>query len=245
MSFSLIFHGDLPKLLRHKWRGQRNITMPVNRRASIKDLVESLGLPHTEVGRLVASGQERDFSFIVHHGDEIDIHPVSTPWDIRTSCILRPGLLTKIAFVVDVNVGKLARLLRMVGLDTAYDRRWDDSELALVAEREKRILLTKDRGLLSRKMVVFGRYIRKEEPKEQLKEVIQLFNLDRYLAPFSRCMECNGLLVPVAKEEIIHRLLPLTRKYYNSFSICKDCQKVYWKGSHLTRMEEGVLSDVF
>ncbi len=241
MALSLKFHGDLPTLLRRPWRDRRKITRPFARRASVKDVVESFGLPHTEVGRLLVNGQEADFSFQVLDGLVIEVFPVTAPWHVFRPGLLRPEPLTAITFVVDVNVGKLARLLRMVGFDTAYDQGWNDEGLAVVAERERRILLSKDRGLLSRKRVEFGRYVRAEEPREQLREVVGLLGLGESLAPFSRCMACNGVLRPVAKGDIIDRLQPLTRKYYTTFSICPDCRRIYWPGSHLEKMEKDFL----
>ena len=236
MAFSLIFHGDLASLLRRRWRGRKHISRSVTRLASIKDVVESFGLPHTEVGRLVVAGRDVDFSLQVQDGQEIAVWPVSVPWDVLRPSLLRPHPLTKITFVADVNVGKLARLLRMVGLDVAYDYQWDDCTLASVSKQESRILLSKDRGLLMRKQVDFGRFIRASRPEEQLREVTSLLDLGNKLAPFTRCMECNGKLQAVAKKEIIHRLQPLTKKYYNSFSICGNCRKIYWPGSHLEKM---------
>ncbi len=237
MSFSLTFHGDLASLLRRQWRGRQQLSQAFTRVASIKDVVESFGLPHTEVGRLEVAGVEVDFSFQVKDGQRIAVWPVSVPWDVLRPSLLRPQPLTNITFVVDVNVGKLARLLRMVGLDVAYDHRWDDRTLASLAEQENRILFSKDRGLLMRNQVVFGRFIRASQPEKQLQEVISLLGLGSKLAPFTRCMECNGKLQAVAKEEIVHLLQPLTKKYYSAFSICSNCRKIYWPGSHLEKME--------
>ncbi|NOX79827.1 MAG: hypothetical protein GXP57_01815 [Deltaproteobacteria bacterium] len=139
---------------------------------------------------------------------------------------------------MDVNVGKLARLLRMAGFDTLYDRCWKDDKLVALCCRERRILLTRDLGLLQRKQVEFGRYIRALGPSEQLLEVIGLLGLERHVVPFSRCMVCNCPLQPIAKEKINHRLQPLTRKYYNSFSRCPGCRRIYWPGSHLDGMRQ-------
>jgi len=236
MSFSLIFHGDLPKLLHHGWRNIRPISITLSRRASIKDVVESFGLPHTEVGRLEVGGHEVDFSFIVEEDRTLDIFPVLPVWDVLSASLLRPFPLTEITFVVDVNVGKLARLLRMAGFDTLCDRQWNDIKLADISSREKRILLTRDLDLLKRRQVEFGRYVRSANPEEQLEEVIDLFDLDRFVAPFTRCMVCNGQLRKVAKQDIEGLLQPLTRKYYSSFSLCPDCGRIYWPGSHLESM---------
>lgn len=238
MPFSLNFHGDLPALLHRQWRNRRNFIQKNCRKTSIKDLIESFGLPHTEIGRLTVNEKSVDFSYQVSDGKTVNIYPVPMPWNVKRPSLLRPHPLEEIAFVVDVNVGKLARLLRMSGFNTSYDQQRDDAELASIAEIEKRILLSKDKGLLSRKKVEFGRYIRTSDPKNQLKEVIDLLDLRKEIRPFSRCMECNGILKPVMKRDIVNKLKPLTKKYYSIFSICASCGKIYWPGSHHEKMKQ-------
>jgi len=168
---SLTFHGDLPDLLHRRWRGRHRVIKTDSRRASIKDVIESFGLPHTEVGRLEVGGRPVDFSFVVEEDLAIEVFPVSPPWNVFNPTLLRPRPLTGIKFIVDVNVGKLARFLRMAGFDTLYDHRWQADKLAATCCRERRILLTRNLGLLQRKPVEFGRYIRSSVPNEQLPEV--------------------------------------------------------------------------
>lgn len=233
------FHGDLPKLVRPKWLDDgRTIIQPVTRRASIKDVMESFGLPHTEIGKIECGGRDVDFSFPVEDRQFFSIHPVCAPWDVTEKTLLRPEPLDGITFIVDVNVGRLARYLRMAGFDVLYESGWRDEQIVAMLERQQRIVLTRDLGLLQRKRVEFGRYVRSEKPAEQLHEIIRLFGAEDKLQPFSRCLECNTLLDPVAKEDILHRLQPLTRKYYQTFSICPVCDKVYWAGSHIEEMRQ-------
>ncbi len=195
-------------------------------------------MPHTEIARLYVNGQETDFGHIARPHDAVAVEPVSAPFDVFTPTMLRPEPLRAIRFVVDVNVGKLATLLRMAGFNTAYQNHLRDRELAEIARREKRILLTKDTNLLKRKSVVFGHLVRAVRPKEQLAEVIELFDLADKVRPLSRCLRCNLALVPVEKKAILHRLEPLTRKYYDAFHQCPGCQKIYWAGSHKDRMQD-------
>ncbi|MCL7488808.1 MAG: Mut7-C ubiquitin/RNAse domain-containing protein [Desulfobulbaceae bacterium] len=236
MTTTLHFDGDLSGLLRRRWKDKRSIAFSLDRRTSIKDLLESFGLPHTEVGAIEREGQELDFSHIVREGSTYTIKPVPVPWDVSVPTLLRPEPLPCVSFIVDVNVGRLARYLRAAGLDTLYDHQWSDRDLAQLVRQERRMLLTRDMGLLMRKQVVFGRYIRSAVPVDQLREVIELLGLAGQLDPFSRCLECNFRLQSVAKEEILHRLEPLTRKYYTSFSRCAKCDKIYWPGSHTEKM---------
>ncbi len=236
MATILSFHGDLSSLLRRKWRDNKRIALPAKRSASVKDTVESFGLPHTEVGRLQVDGIEVGFNHLIAEPCHIDIWPVTTPWNVFHPSLVRPNPLSKILFLVDENVSKLARLLRMAGFDATTHPHLNDKLLASYAEQEKRILLSKDRGLLRRKNVTFGRIIRATEPMNQLKEIVNLLALHDQMHPFSRCLLCNCPLQPVAKQQIFHLLEPLTRKYYNDFSQCPKCSNLYWPGSHVKKM---------
>lgn len=232
------FHGDLPTLLRRRWQGPQPLPHNSERAASIKDVVEAFGVPHTEVGALEVDTIEVDFSHPIDHPCRIEVWPQAAPWRVAEPCLLRPTPLPRLAFVADVNVSKLGRLLRMAGFDVAADPGLSDAELAWLSAREERLLLTKDRGLLRRKVVQFGRAIRATDPLDQLREVIELLAIHDRIRPFSRCLACNTPLTPVAKGEIVHLLEPLTKKYYSTFSRCPGCAKIYWSGSHVEKMQD-------
>lgn len=230
------FWGNLKELLRPPFRGQKRVAYELTRQASVKDIIEALGVPHTEVGRLTVAGQEIPFSTAGAADDTLEVYPLSPPVDVSTPTLLRPEPLAKIAFAVDVNVGKLATLLRMAGFDTFYRNYISDPELIEVALRERRILLSKDTDLLKRKEVVFGYLVREIHPENQLAEIVDLFGIKGQLKPLSRCLRCNGLLQPVGKEEIIEQLEPLTKEHYDSFRQCLGCDRIYWPGSHRDKM---------
>ena len=181
------------------------------------------------------NNQLRNFDYIVAEGDQLEVYPFPVPVYLAEENPLRSPL-KKVSFAVDVNVGKLARLLRMAGFDTFFDTNMDDEPLAETTSQEERILLTKDRALLKRKAVIHGRWIRSIMPYYQLLEVIQLYGLQNRIKPFSRCLCCNKVLQPVAKKDIIERLEPLTRKYFDDFHICNNCDRIYWPGSHHDKM---------
>ncbi len=237
----LYFHGLLKDLLRTK----RNITLdnkdykkiiyPVIRSSSIKDIIESLGIPHTEIGGLILNSKKIYFDYILHPTDNIHVYPHIKP--IRPDNYLFSQPIQKYRFLVDVNVGRLAKLLRILGYDCAYDPYWDDEFLAQKAYEEKRILLSRDIQLLKRKKVLWGKLILNEDPKSQLKEVIDHFGLKIYYRPFSRCLVCNTELKPVRKKQIFHKLEPKTKRYFNQFALCPKCKKIYWAGSHVEKME--------
>ncbi len=204
---------------------------------SVKDMIEAFGVPHTEVDLILVNGESVDFSHPVQDGDRISVYPVFESLDITPLVHVRPRPLRQTRFVLDTHLGKLAVYLRMVGFDTLYRNDYADETLARISSGEGRILLTRDRGLLKRSVVTHGYWLRATDPRQQLVEVVRRFDLFRAIAPFQRCLRCNGLLEPVAKKAVSNRLQPKTRQYYDEFSICKTCDRVYWKGSHYQRMQ--------
>lgn len=215
----------------------------IERKASIKDVIESLGVPHTEIDRLMVNNRGVSFSYLVENRDMVDVYPFSPPVDLSRQTLLRPAL-TMIKFVVDVNVGKLATLLRMAGFDTFYRQDLDDGRLAEISHEQRRILLSRDRRLLKRKNVVYAHLVREILPARQFAEIVGFYNLAEAIRPFCRCLLCNAMLAPVAKEKILHRLKPLTKKYYDSFYYCSHCDKVYWRGSHRDRMRQSLAASL-
>jgi len=215
----------------------RQVTwMPVvHGHPTVKDLIESLGVPHPEIDLILANGISVPFDYAVQSADRIAVYPRFTNVDIGTLTRVRPPPPDTVRFVVDVHLGKLARHLRLIGLDTAYRPDANDAELAELADRERRILLTRDQGLLKRRVVVHGYFVRETRPHPQLVEVLRRFGpLD--LQPFSRCLRCNDVLREVPKSAIDAALLPRTRQHYDQFQACAGCGRIYWKGSHWERL---------
>jgi len=235
-SIVLRLDPKLRRLLTRKNRYSSEIIFPLRRRASIKDILESIGIPHTEIHRILTAGQELSFSYIPEGGEILDIHSPDAPIDVTLPSVLRPESLPAPAFIVDVSAGKLARMLRMAGIDTWYDSSSSHAELGRKAREARRIVLSRSRGLLMRKEIMWGHLVRSQRPADQFKEVWRLFGLHSHARPFSRCMECNSLIDRVDKALIMHRLKPLTRRYYDLFYICPTCKRIYWQGSHFNRM---------
>lgn len=207
----------------------------VDGQPSVKDLVESLGVPHPEIALILVNGASVGFDCAVHDGDRIAVFPVFMALDVGALSRVRPRPLEHIRFIADVHLGTLARRLRLAGLDTAYRADADDATLADLASQQERILLTRDRGLLKRGSVTHGYFIRETDPHRQLVEVLRRFGpLD--LHPFSRCLRCNGTLREVAKSAVDGSLPPRTREHCARFEQCADCRRVYWKGSHWRRL---------
>jgi hypothetical protein len=234
------FHGDTLDLLNRVPEIDNTIVYPLSRRASIKDILESLGVPHTEVGKIILDGVEQGFEKIAENGEHFEIHPLSPALPPTMATILRPDPLKSCCiFLVDINVGRLAGLLRMAGFDAEnVDKESTSRAIVEKAIREGRILLTRNKDLLKHRELVYGRLVRNQDPDLQLREIIYLYSLENLFKPFTRCISCNGLLADVKKEDIIDRLLPLTKKYFNRFRICTACNKIYWHGSHHEKMTE-------
>jgi len=235
---TLVFHGWLKTLVKKSSSPEGRLEQLLSRRASIKDVVESLGVPHTEVGALHLSSAEIAFSHIAGPEERIEILPHRPPVDLSRPSLLRPESLPVIRFLADANVGKLARKLRMAGFDTAYDPNWPDETLAEISGAENRILLSKDLGLLKRGKIVYGHLVREIDPRKQLGEILHFYGLHKAIRPYSRCIRCNGILAPAVKEEILHLLEPLTKRYYHAFERCQTCRQIYWSGSHRREMEQ-------
>lgn len=204
---------------------------------SVKDLIESIGVPHTEIDLIIVNGKSVDFNYLVQDGDHISVYPVFESLDISPLNHCQPKPLRKTRFILDTHLGKLAAYLRMLGFDTIYRNDYDDPQLARIAVDEHRILLTCDRQLLMRNQITHGYFVRSRQPQQQLLEVLLRFDLSNNLQPFTRCMHCNGKIGPVNKQTIEDRLPPRTKKYYNEFFQCEICNKIYWKGSHYQKMK--------
>jgi uncharacterized protein len=231
------FFAELNDFLPPKRRHQC-FTHFFEERASIKDTIESLGVPHPEVNCIQVNGESVDFSYIVRDLDQINVYPISTSPDIPPTITVRPQPLGLARFVLDIHLGKLANSLRMLGFDTLYRNDYGDEELANISATSGRILLTRDRGLLMRSLVTYGYYVRSTNPPRQIIEVMQRFDLFRSVMPFSRCLRCNGLLETVAKETIIDQLPESVRLTVNEFHRCSECCQIYWRGSHYEQMQQ-------
>ena len=207
---------------------------------SIKDAIEALGVPHTEVDLILVNGTAVDFSCRLRQGDRVSVYPVFESFDVSHVTRLRKQPLRNSRFILDVHLGKLARDLRMFGFDTLYENDYDDPEIVRLGVEEQRIILTRDIGILKHSDVTHGYWVRSTHPEEQLIEVMQRFDLYCQCRPLTRCIVCNGPIETVSKNEIHQRLLPRTKKFYSEFFFCRRCDRIYWKGSHYIKMSEKI-----
>jgi len=221
------FLDGLDYFLRREQKKQA-VAVRFQGRQTLKHLIESLGVPHTEVGMILVNGQQAELGHIAEDGARVSVHAAPR------------GLTIPPRFLLDNHLGRLAAYLRMLGFDCLYQNDFQDNEMARILSGEERVLLTRDRRLLMRKVVMYGYCLRSLQPLEQLREVVERFDLKDKITPFQRCLRCNTPLQAISKEAILERLQPLTQKYFDEFHLCPHCQQIYWKGSHYERMRQRI-----
>ncbi|MHB1596896.1 MAG: Mut7-C RNAse domain-containing protein [Streptosporangiaceae bacterium] len=194
-------------------------------RSTLGHVVESLGVPLPEVGRLAIGGRAVPPSCRPVPGVVVEVRAPG-----------RPQRLPADRFILDVHLGALARRMRLVGLDTFYGNDLDDDLLINLANAQRRVLLTRDRGLLKRRKLWLGAFVRGDRPDDQLADVVDRFG--PALAPWTRCLACNGPLERVPKSAVEHLLRPGTRRTYQDFARCSDCGQVYWRGAHSAHLAQ-------
>ena len=203
---------------------------------AVRDVIQAIGVPHSAVDLLLVDGRSVNFEHRLQGGERVAVYPVFERLDISPLLHLRPQPLRRTRFILDVHLGRLARYLRMLGVDTSWRRDWSDSGIIDRALEEGRIILTRDVGILKQKRVTHGYWLRSTRPERQLAEVVHALDLRRQAKPFTRCMECNGQIRPVAREDLAERVDPDILARFETFRECAACGRVYWRGSHWRRM---------
>ena len=203
---------------------------------SVKDVVESQGIPHTAVHKLFINGTEQDFNYNLRDGDQIIAYPFTHP----DSTDVDPIFISPVRFITDVHLGKLTKTMRLLGLDTRSGNNWDDLEIIHQSNKEKCMILTRDLELLKHGNTRYGYWIRATNPDEQINELFDRFALANQVQPFTRCMKCNGLLTETELKEIKGQVPPKVQQWHSKFWTCTKCNQVYWKGSHYKQLQQKV-----
>jgi uncharacterized protein with PIN domain len=205
---------------------------------AVKDAIEAIGVPHTEIEIILVNGVSVGFDYHLQHEDRVSVYPVFESLDVTPLVRLRPLPLRRTCFILDVHLGKLARLLRMLGFDTLYQKDYSDNEIRTLAGKEQRIILTRDQDLLKVKNVTHGYWLRSTQPPQQIVEIVKRFDLKSQVRPFTRCLDCNGLIKKVNPEEPGLEVPVHAKTYYQEFYMCGLCKKIYWQGSHYQKMND-------
>lgn len=237
------FYGELNDFLAAP-RRQRDSALGCASSATVKHLIETLGVPHTEVELILVNGRPVDFACRPRPGDRVSVYPAFATLPLGPLRRLRPPLAGRARFVVDAHLGGLARLLRLAGFDTVYDETLDDAAIARLAVDDGRIVLSRDRDLLERREISHGAYVHALDPDRQLVEILVRLDLAGHLRPFSRCLKCNAPLLAVDKALVVDALPPRVRHTQHEFSRCAVCRRVFWPGSHWRRMRERLAAAV-
>lgn len=232
---SFRFYARLNQFLTAERRGQ-DFSCACARDATVKHMIEAIGVPHTEIALVLVDGEPAALDQPIEDGVRIAVYPKFESLDVSTITRVPqpdPGMPS---FTADAHLGALARLLRMAGFDTLYDNAIQDAAIAKQAHREGRVLLTRDRDLLKHRAVTYGCYLYSVKPQEQLRELFTRLDLHQYMQPFSRCLKCNAPLRQVPKAQVLERLLPRVRERHERFWLCGSCDQLYWEGTHWQSM---------
>jgi len=219
-------------------RRKRSFTHSFIGTPAIKDTLEALGVPHAEIDLILVDGRSVRFAYRLRGGERVAVYPVFERFDIRPLHKLRPRPLRRTRFVADVHLGRLARYLRLLGFDTLYATNLDDRSLVAISVRERRILLTRDVGLLKHRLLTRGYWVRTTDADRQVAEIVGAFSLGKDLRPFTRCMSCNAQLRPVARAAVAGWVPTRVFRRYRRFTYCAGCGRCYWRGTHFQRLEE-------
>jgi uncharacterized protein len=221
-------------------RRKRSFTHAFDGTPAVKDVIEGLGVPHTEVDLILVDGRSVRFTHRLRGGERMAVYPMFERLDIRPLYRLRPKPLRRTRFLADAHLGKLARLLRLLGFDTRYSTELSDRELVATSGREHRILLSRDLRLFMHKALTRGYRLRSTDPERQVEEVIRALSLRGVLQPFTRCMSCNAKLHSVPRLAVKARVPPLVFKRFRRFMRCPGCGRIYWRGTHFLQLEQFV-----
>ncbi|WP_066730697.1 Mut7-C RNAse domain-containing protein [Cupriavidus sp. D384] len=231
------FYEELNDFLAPSQR-RRDLSCPCARAATVKHMIEALGVPHTEVELILVNGESAPFERLVEDGDRVAVYPKFESLDVTPLLRVREHPLRSIRFIADAHLGGLAHLLRMSGFDTLYDNHFEDSEIARIAADEQRIVLTRDRELLKRREITHGCYVRAIKSTPQAQEIFARLDLARSARPFSLCLTCNVPLQRIDKPDAQGRVPDGVFERHDRFVTCPQCRRVFWEGSHWRRMRE-------
>lgn len=232
------FYNRLSKFLLDK--SQKYITHKFIDRTNVKDLIEAFGIPHTEVDVILVNKKSVTFNYLIKDGDKIEVFPNREKVFVKKLIPLKPKIIGKPKFIADVHLGGLVKLMRMFGLDVLYNNNYTDDEIVEISKTQKRIILTRDIGLLKRKNVKYGHFIFGTTKEEQFKETCQSFDLIKYSQPLSLCLECGTKLKRISHKKALERLKDFKFDKNLSFHTCEKCNKIYWEGSHYDKMKKKI-----
>jgi hypothetical protein len=233
------FYEELNDFL-PKHRKKTDFNAPFTGKRSIKDMIESFGVPHTEIDLILVNGQSVDFNYILRDGDRVSVYPVFESFNITDVTRLRKIPLRRNTFIADINLGNIVKYMRVLGFSCFYNPLLTPREIIEISNAENRIILTRSKNLLKFKEVTHGIFLRPGSTPEQIRQIIDCLDIKDSIKPFSRCLICNTRLKSVSKEKILNKIPPKTKAFCDEYVQCPSCDKIYWKGTHFKNMEKVV-----
>jgi len=233
---TLILKGSLGDFRPTDMENTQSLPLYFELHPSLKDILEARGIPHTAVFKVEINGRTESLAYNLQDGDRITAYP----YEFVKDSTIAPIWINPKAFVADVHLGKLARTLRLLGFDTAYNSDWEDSQIIEQSNSDHRMILTRDKELLKNGTTQWGYWVRATDPDQQIRELFARFQLAGQTNPFSRCMKCNGMLKKTDKNEVKNEIPPKVRKWHSDYWRCVQCGQVYWKGSHFEKLQAKV-----
>lgn len=230
------FYAELNDFLSPERRG-KDIIFTFQEGEQIFGFLHSIGVPPEKVDLILLNGASVGLYDRLKNNDRLSCYPVFESFDIRNVTRIRPMPLRRPTFAVDAHLGKLATFLRLLGFDTVYQPGITDDKLLDISLADERAILSKDRRLLEHRSITRGYRVLSDDPREQLGEVLHRFDLYSSVSPFTRCLRCNTLFETILKETIIDRLPLKVQQFYDEFYYCRQCDQVFWKGSHYQKMK--------
>jgi uncharacterized protein with PIN domain len=232
LTVEVLLHGLLAELPPRRWLrapagtgGTVSLVRPLAGPTTVKDLLEAVGIPHCEIGGVLARGKPLSLSHLVEYDTCLEVVSAA------------PEPLIDPRFICDQHLGALARLLRVMGFDTVWARGLTEPAIVRRALNEHLVVLSRSRGLLKRKALNRAMLVRSDQPDEQAAEVVHRFQLAARVQMFGRCTACNGQVQPVAKEAVRDRIPPRTALWLDEYFICRDCDRLYWEGTHVLALK--------
>ncbi len=229
------FYEELNDYLSEDIRRQ-DILIDTKEGNSVGELIYSFGVACAAVDLILVNGHSANFDYILQDNDQISVYPVFERFNITSVSLIENSPLRNLKFICDDHLGRLAKYLRMLGFDTLYNNDYDHNILISLSNSHNRILLSRDKKLLLNKKITRRYLVKQAEPGEQVREVLEYFDLKKNITPMSRCLECNGVVQQVPEESVKHRIEKYIIEINDEFTECKGCGKIFWKGSHYDSM---------
>ena len=239
------FYEELNDFL-PKRRRKTDFQVDFKERRSVKDMIEALGVPHTEIDLILVNGKSVDFAYVLQNGDRVSVYPVFESLNIENVTRLRKVPLRKTKFIADIHLGDIVKYMRALGFDVCFDPSLSTRNIIEISKGENRIILTKSKKLVKFKEVTHAIFIRPGTVTEQIKRILDYLDIKDSIKPFSRCLRCNSVLKSVSKESIADRIPSKTKEFCDEYTCCQFCDKIYWKGTHFIKMNktiDHILSD--